>query len=106
MNSLGQFQVAERVVEPAADVLAVGLDAFFAQPVGDLEVGNRHCARAFRNRFRIGNMIAVSVADQDKITLHRIGGRARRRVAGEERVNENLVAAGLDRACHVRTRCI
>ena len=59
MCGQGQLEVTEGVLEPAAQVLAVGFEAFLIKPVVDFVVGNDQRAGAPGDRLRVTDVVAV-----------------------------------------------
>ena len=97
MKRLGELQVAEGVVEAAADVLPVQvLQTLSAQPIDDFKDGDDLGASALGNTDGIFDMIAVPMADDDKIRLYFHRGCAGGGVGGEERVHDDFITVGFD----------
>src|SRR5262249_51192627 len=89
----GQLHVAERVPEPAAVLLAVGLDALLRQPLADLVVADDGGPGPLRDGDGVADVVAVAVRNQDEVGLGLVGLQGGGGVAGEERVDQHLVPA-------------
>src|ERR1041384_2264307 len=96
MQSMCQLQVPERIVDPPADVLSMRLDILITKPARDLVDSDDRCASAFGNGNCVAQMIAVPVAEQDKVRSHRIRGSSRGGVSGKERIDNNLMSVCFD----------
>jgi hypothetical protein len=83
------------MVVSTAEVLRVSVDALHLHPVADFKVADDHRASALGDGNRIAHVVAVAVRDQNEIGLHIFRRDRRRRVAGEERIHEQLVLADL-----------
>ena len=95
MEGRRQLDAAEAEAVAAAVLLAVDfLDALLAEPLADLVVGDHGCPGALGDRDGVAEVIAVAVRDQDEIGLHVGGLRRGGRVVRQERVDEEVGAAG------------
>jgi hypothetical protein len=90
----GHLEVAEGVLESAAQVLAVRAHALFMQPRADLGVADDQRIAAFCDGKRVTNVIVVAVRYQDEISLHIRSLLAGSRVAAEKGVHQQRKAAG------------
>ena len=92
-----QLDAAEREVEAAAVLLAVDLgQPLLLRATGDLVVGDHRRAGALGDGDGVADVVAVAVRDEDEVGLHLVGRGRRRRVAGEEGVDQETMAVGLD----------
>src|SRR5262249_20655586 len=85
--------VAERVPDPAAVLLAVGLDALLRQPLADLVVADDGGPGAPGDGDGVADVVAVAVRDEDEVGLGLVCLQGGGGVAGEERVDQHLVPA-------------
>src|SRR6185503_2715990 len=77
-------------------MLTMRLDILIAKPNCNLIDRDDHCACAFSNGDRVAQVIAMSMAEEDKFHLNRIRRNSSRRIAVEERVNNNFVSIGFE----------
>ena len=91
------LDLAEGVGHRASDVLRAHLEALLLHEARDLEGRDRGSARALQERQEIAHVVVVSVGDQDVVGVQVVDGESGRGVVGEERVYDELGAAGLDR---------
>ena len=97
MKRLSELQVAKGMVEAAADVLPVQVfQSLPAQPIDDFKDGYNLGASALGNADGVFDMVAMPMADDDKIRLYLRRGCAGGGVGGEERVHDDFITIGFD----------
>ena len=74
MQGIGQLDISEWILMPAAQMLRMGFYPLFFQPVADFGIADHHRAGAFGNFDRITDMVAMAMRDQDIIRFHFIFG--------------------------------
>ena len=72
------------------------MHALLLQPLADLVVGDDRRAGALGDGDGVADVVAVAVRDQDEVGRHLVRLGRRRRVAGQERVDEQVLAVALD----------
>src|SRR5262249_10146119 len=93
-----QLDAAKRMIETAAVLLAVDLlDALLFEPGRDFVVGDDGRAGAFGDVDGVADVVAVPVRDEDEVGLRLVRGDDGFRIAGEERINEDVIASRLER---------
>src|SRR5262249_51267809 len=92
-----QLDPAERMAEAAAVLLAVDLlDPLLLQPQADFVVGDGRGASAAGDGDGVADVVAVAVGDEDEVGRHRLRLLGRRRVAGQEGIDEDVAAVALE----------
>ena len=92
-----QLDPAEGEVVAAAVLLAVDLlHALLLQPLADLVVGDDRRPGALGDGDGVADVVAVAVRDQDEVGRHLVGLGRRRRVAGQERIDQDVRAVALE----------
>jgi len=86
-----QFEVTEGEAIPSADMLGVRVHPPGAQPGAYLKVADAQSIRAFGNRHCIADVIAVTVCDQDVVSVNLLRLECGSRVAAEEGVDHQAV---------------
>jgi hypothetical protein len=87
-----QFEITEGIFEPAANMLSMSLDAFVAKPDSNFIDADDQSLCTLCDGNRVAHMIAMSVADEDKVRLHSIGRDRRGRIPIQEWVNDEFVS--------------
>jgi hypothetical protein len=92
MQSLGQLEVTEGVVETSSYVLSMRLDALVLEPGSNFKSAYYEGTGSFGDCHGIPNMIAMPVRDEDEIRINRICLDDCNGIIVQERIYEQLNA--------------
>src|SRR5690349_14119312 len=80
---------------PSAKMLTVILHTLTVIPVGNFIVADDHRVRAFGYCDAISYMIAMSMADENKIRLNSIRGNGRGGIPGQKGIDNDFISTSL-----------
>jgi hypothetical protein len=102
VNGVRQLEIAERVLEPASDVLGMcRRDALASEPVRYFEIADDPGSRSLGDGHGIADVVAVAVTDQNEIGFDIVRAGFSRRIAREKGIDQDFMAAGLQTECRV-----
>ena len=93
MRGKGKFKMAKRMAMAPADMLGVGLHALPLQPVRNFSIANDQRPGPPRDRYRIAQMVSVTMRDQNKIRMDLFSADTGFWIPRKIRVHQNMKPA-------------
>ncbi len=93
MQRQRQFEITKGVAETAPQMLGMGLDALFGNPVTNFKIADDQRVAALGNLNGIANVVAVAVGDQHKISRDAFRRGFGSRVAAQKWIHQQAITA-------------